>query len=311
MERKYGLNIVFYMKTYAQFELKEPYEFSTNHLDFKLTELNDITNAYSLIVKPITNIEHATQILKDIKLSLMLFVLEYHWVAFEIDENIKTANIHKEKHYFGDKLVSGDFDIDKTTLFPLNEQLLNVNSHPIPFINYLKIEDLKNNITNSLSLNTEKIVNNEKLLLSLEMYSRLSQFSRKMQFLDLVTILEILKPKYDVSDESMNTIKEIKNGIKTLRTNYSKDSEEYHEFDRYFNDINFWESKSINKSLQLFVKEHENDFEEYSDIDLKIKKAYSIRSNIVHNGLIDEEFDEYYDFLKKFVGKMLKVLIND
>lgn len=100
METKYGLNITFYMKTYAQFELKEPYEFKTNHLDFKLTKLNDINNAYSLIVQPITTIEHATQILNDIKLSLMLFVLDYPWVAFEIDEYIKIANIHKEQHYF-------------------------------------------------------------------------------------------------------------------------------------------------------------------------------------------------------------------
>lgn len=174
----------------------------------------------------------------------------------------------------------------------------------------MKIEDLKNNITNSLSLNSEKIANNEKLLLSLEMYSRLSQFSRKMQFLDLITILEILKLKYPVLEESMNIIKEIKNELKTLRRNYSRDSEEYHEFDRYFTDISFWESKSINKSLQLFVKEHEPYFKEYNNIDLKIKKAYSIRSNIVHNGTIDEEFDKYHDFLKNFVCDFLKILID-
>ena len=155
----------------------------------------------------------------------------------------------------------------------------------------------------------KKFICNEKLSLALEIYLKHAQFSRKRQYLKLITILEILKPKYSVSNESNEIFKDFKKQLKKSRNVFEKDSEEYMEFDRYFSDIKRWESKSINKSLQKFVKEHQNEFKEYQNIDEKIKDAYNIRSIMVHEGGIDEEFDEYFSFLKGFVGKLLKVML--
>ena len=243
MTTEYGLNIVFYMKTYAQLKLDESYEFHLNNLGFKLSKIEGLDSAYSIIVKPIKDMKHAQDILNDVKLGLMMFTLDFNWVAFEIDEEIKTAN--------------------RTTLFPIVANLFQVTNHPIPFTNYLKIEKLKENIDSAFSIDSEKIISNEKLSLALEMYSRLSQFSRKTQFLDLITILEILKPKYEVSEESKQSLKLIKSQMKEIRKEFEKDSDEYNEFNRYFTEMGYWENKSINKSLQLFVNEHKEDFEEY------------------------------------------------
>ncbi|WP_346661465.1 hypothetical protein [uncultured Methanobrevibacter sp.] len=264
MTTEYGLNIVFYMKTYAQLKLDESYEFHLNNLGFKLSKIEGLDSAYSIIVKPIKDMKHAQDILNDVKLGLMMFTLDFNWVAFEIDEEIKTANMLSEAKYLDDDLlISGSFDINRTTLFPIVANLFQVTNHPIPFTNYLKIEKLKENIDSAFSIDSEKIISNEKLSLALEMYSRLSQFSRKTQFLDLITILEILKPKYEVSEESKQSLKLIKSQMKEIRKEFEKDSDEYNEFNRYFTEMGYWENKSINKSLQLFVNEHKEDFEEY------------------------------------------------
>lgn len=151
----------------------------------------------------------------------------------------------------------------------------------------------------------------EDLILALDLYSKHAQFSEKSQFLDLITILEILKPKYSVSDKSLELIAQIKKFIKSIRNNFENGSEEFKEFDRYFNDLSFWENKSINSSLQLFANEHQEDFKNFKDIDNKLKRAYDIRSNIIHNGNIDDDFDEYYNFLRRFVGKLLKITIDE
>lgn len=98
--------------------------------------------------------------------------------------------------------------------------------------------------------------------------------------------------------------------MKNARKKFKKDSDEYKEFDRYFNDLHFWKTKSINKSLQKFAKEYQRYFVEFENIDAKVKRVYEIRSNIVHYGVIDDEFDEYFDFLKSFVGKLLKIMIE-
>ena len=92
---------------------------------------------------------------------------------------------------------------------------------------------------------------------------------------------------------------------------YEKDSEEYKEFHRYFKSLEDCEKKSINASLQKFVNQHTEYFKEFESIDDKVKKAYKIRSVIIHSGRNDDEFEEYYNFLRRFVGKLLKKMIDE
>ena len=311
MTIKYCLNITFKMKTYSQLEVNDTYEFSVNNLNFKLSKIENLENTYSLKIKPLNDMNHAKNILNYVKIALMLFVLEYNWSAIEIDEDIKTAHILEKPRYIEeDWLVSGDYNLDETSLFPLVPNIVCTTSANLKMINNLKSKRIRNKIEKAFSLNPTKIINDEKLILALEMYSQLSQFSQKRQFLDLITILEILKPSYEVSEKSKENIEDIKNHMKNLRKAFKRDSEEYKEFERYFTALHFWQEKSINKSLQLFVNEHQATFMEYENIDDKIKNAYSIRSNIVHNGIISEDFNEYYDFVKDYVGKLLEIMID-
>lgn len=309
---KYGLNIVFYMKSYAQLLLDdESFSFDLNDLNFQLKKLNDSMGSYSLIIKPLSNFEEAKNILNNIKLALMLFVFKHNWAAIEIDEKIKKANMLDEPREIDDNyIVSGDFHINQTTFFPLGQNLVQFKSNPVSAYNILSKDDFINKIEESFSFDYEYI-NDEKFVLALEIFMHHAQFSRKRQFLDLVTILEILKPKYPVSDKSTEIIDKIYSYIKDLRIESEKGSEEYMEFDRYFSDLGYWYNKSINKSLKHFAIEHQDEFNEFENIDAKLKKAYDIRSNIVHNGIIDEEFDIYLNFLKDFVGRLLETMLEN
>lgn len=51
---------------------------------------------------------------------ITMFVLDFNWVAFEIDGEIKTANmLSKAKYLDGSLLISGSFDVNRTNLFPI------------------------------------------------------------------------------------------------------------------------------------------------------------------------------------------------
>ena len=141
--------------------------------------------------------------------------------------------LEKPRYIEKDCLVSGNYNLDETSLFPLVPNIVCVTSGNLKMINNLKSERFRSKIEKSFSLDPTKIINDEKLIFALEMYSQLSQFSQKRQFLDLITILEILKPSYGVSEKSKETINDIKNHMKNLRKAFEKDSEEYKEFERY------------------------------------------------------------------------------
>lgn len=54
-----------------------------------------------------------------------MFVLDFNGAALEIYAEIKTVNMLGEtKYLYEDTLISGSFNIDKTTLFPIIPNLV-------------------------------------------------------------------------------------------------------------------------------------------------------------------------------------------
>ncbi|MDO5815646.1 MAG: hypothetical protein Q4Q18_08395, partial [Methanobrevibacter sp.] len=173
------------MKSYPQFQLEgRSSEFEYDDLKFRLTKLSDVDDSYSLIVKPVENMEHAKYVLNKIKLALMLIVLEdSKFTAIELDENIKKTHIYEEPiSVENDCLVYGKLNTNETTLFPLGLILEHANSAFAEVKTIIKIDKLVNNIERACFLNHENIYADEKLSLALEMYTKHSQFSRKRQF---------------------------------------------------------------------------------------------------------------------------------
>lgn len=315
MEKKYGLNIVFYMKTYVQLKLNEEdsYEFKIDKYNFKLTKLKK-SNTYSMMINPINNKEHAKSMMDKFKIALLLFVLENNSAAIEINEEISYVDIPDEPRYIeGFGLVSGSFNLNRTVMFPLIPNLFQISSFQIPLINSINVENLIEPIKKTDKIDVDRIINDEKLLLALEIYSKLSQNPSKAQFLYLITILEILKPKYSISNESKKHLKGIKEYIKKIRDeSCEKNSEEYNTINRYLSSMKFWDEQSISKSLKLYIDENSEQFSDYKNLDTELKDAYVIRSKLIHGGIIinEKEFSEKYKFLKSFVKELLLNDIN-
>ena len=315
LKGKYGLNIAFYMETYAQLNLNEEdsYEFEFNNYNFKLTNLKK-NKAYSIIIKPINDRKHAELILNKFKIASMLFVLKHNFAAIEIDEEIKDANVHDEPINFQGSPISADIDLDRTMMFPLNSNLVQVTSGYLSLINPLDIKKLEDTIKKTDELDINHIIDDEKLILALEFYLKISQYHFKAQFLDLVTILEILKPNYSISNKSIDNFEIIKDYIKKFRNEHTeRDSEEYGDLDRCINSISNLNEKSISKAINLYVVENNAYFGDYKDIDRMLKNVYTIRSKLLHSGKISNEKDFYdtYIFLKNFIKELLLNKIND
>ena len=248
-------------------------EFDINNLNLKLTKNN---NKYYLNVSNFDDKSEICDFIENFEFFIKYYTLGWEYCAIEYDENeIYPKGISMELKEVQIKETSDRFE-----------------------------KELEKTLTGKYELT-------EDLKLALDIYSKHAQYNKKSQYLDLITILEILKPTYPVSDKSLKAIGEIKKDMKSIRKNFKNGSEEFKEFDRYFHDLKFWEDKSINSSLQKFANEHQEDFKEFKDIGNKLKRAYAIRSNITHNGFIDDDFEKYYNFLRKFVGKLLKIMIDE
>lgn len=75
--------------------------------------------------------------------------------------------------------------------------------------------------------------------------------------------------------------------------------------------MSYWKNKSIKSSLEIFANNHQEDFKDFEDIGDKLKRAYDIRSDITHGRSIEEDFDKYYNFLRRFVAKLIKIKIDE
>ena len=185
----------------------------------------------------------------------MLIALKNNSIIIEIADEIKEAHLLDNSGNIDEDLfVSGEYYLDKTTIFPLIPDIVSTfTSLTVGLISLLKKEDLVENLNQTNKLKINDLINDKKLMLSLELYTKLPKYNDKTQFFDLITILEILKPKYDISDKTKEYLKDIKDFIKSIRDERcEKNSEEYKEMNRYLSNMKHWDEKSINKSLQLY-----------------------------------------------------------
>ena len=174
MER-YGLNIAFNMNTHVQllFNEKEQYEFKIINYNFILTKIKK--NSYSLIIKPLDDIKDAELILNKIKIALILLVLNFNSISIELDDEIKHAHILDKPRLIEDGwLVSGDYDLNRTMLFPLIPNLVSCTSGQFSPVILLTVDDFIQNIEKASSLNILNILEDDKLIIALEMFSKLS-----------------------------------------------------------------------------------------------------------------------------------------
>lgn len=292
-EGKYILDITYSMNMgWKELNDKKSYSFKYNDYNFKLEYkgMYDkhfwIDHKYSMEIKPFINEEDAELMFKKVKIALIMISL-YIPPIFVV--------------------------IDRHDIFPSNTWIASSNCQ-LPCVDLSLNNNLLKYLKEVNSLNINELFNDENLILALEIYAELSLNSNKTQFLNLVTILEILKPNYEISKKSKSYLCKIKKDIKELKESEKKsegESEEYHELERFLSSMSHWKEKSISKSLQLYCKNNEISGK-YDNVETEIKAIYNIRSTLVHSGKIKDKnvFEEKFSFLKDVVKDILLDKIN-
>ena len=289
-EGKFKLYIDFCMNMgwKALFNDEKSYSFKYNDYNFILDYIGMydehpwIDSKYSMCIGNFINKEDAELMFKKVKIALIM-------ISLYMPQNIFVV-------------------IDRHDIFPSNAWIASSNCQ-LPGVDISLNNNLLKYLKEVNSLNINKLFNDEKLILALEIYAELSLYSNKTQFLNLVTILEILKPNYEISEKSDSYLRKIKKYIKKLKESEKKsegESEEYHELERFLSSMSHWNEKSISKSLQLYCKNNERSGK-YDNVETEIKAIYNIRSTLVHSGKIKDKnvFEDKFSFLKDVVKDIL------
>ncbi len=151
------------------------------------------------------------------------------------------------------------------------------------------------------------------LKLAIELCSTFSfETSKNAQFISLITCLESLTPSMKITEFSKHYLKDLKEQLISQRNTFDNDSDEWNDLNNLLNRLGGLGRNSIGKSMQNYfssiVKRHPK-LGSPEDIENKIKKAYDLRSKLLHDGLSDTpKVDEYLGFLREFVPQLLTEL---
>lgn len=307
---KYKLYIPFTLKTYVQINL-------TDRLNFKIDEMHGILgkieeNNYYLCIFPINTEKEAENLFKKVEIILKIISLKYN-LSIEYDKTIKKARIFEKTVEVNENLkINGDFNLNETTIIPLIDKIVYMKMGSLNIKTYVTAEEFINSLNNSFKYDLDKIKQDKKLNSSLEIYSQYKKYSKETQFINLITILDILKERYEVNEELQEFINKLISSIRDEKKKYGKNSEEYRELSRHENKVRELKYKSITKSLHESINNY-NNFESIKNIDKKLNNSFKIRNTLVHQGKIkdEEEFFEHLKFLEDFIKRLLENKIEE
>lgn len=161
---------------------------------------------------------------------------------------------------------------------------------------------------------SENVIHDEKLNLAIELYSySFFDISINSRFITLVSVLEALTPSDEIiSETSINALELAKKHIKGKRDKYARESEEYNDLNLLVSKIGKLKYQTIGTSMRNYIEGLAKTYKELGDPEIisdKLKVIYNNRSELLHNGVSDEEsVKEGLQFLINFVPKLLEKL---
>lgn len=156
----------------------------------------------------------------------------------------------------------------------------------------------------------EKIIGNNKIKnqeIILDLYKNSFFQDKPARFLTYMNILELLFKQHHLNEKGIKCINDL---IGILDEEYKDKLLDEDDYESIKNGI----GRIKRKSITYCVKQIPEDYGVYIN-NLKysenmLKDAYDVRSNIAHEGEIIENFEECYNFLEKFIPKLLQKVLN-
>lgn len=160
------------------------------------------------------------------------------------------------------------------------------------------------------------VVANTKLTLATELYAgHLFELSENAQFISLVTALEALLPDVPIAQSAVVVLNQAIELILAARKQLAPNSPEWSDIDRLMSRVSKLKYEAIGTSLRRFadsVVQRNPELGEADAISEGLRKAYSVRSRLLHDGVSEQSvMRTHLNFLKTFVPGLLKVLFEE
>jgi len=325
-EECYSLHIPFTFSSGTKLNL-EGTKFECEMGQFQFT-IEQHHHLYSLKIFPFNSVEEA-QIFKE------KLIPSIHWVALtrktgiEIPHQLedvllyeqaiavsKKSNMYEIVHDNGWETIDGDYDVNSLVVIPEHKNLscsemgkasLTIGFGPDKFIeelnNALSFEDIS------------EVAKNNKLCLAIQIYSSFSfEITDASKFIKLVTVLESLLPEERISDNENRILRMAKDTIKTERDAVRARGESVEEVNYLISRLGDLSKQPIGKCLAIYLKgisELIPSLEIDDELIRRIKRAYNIRSRLLHDGEFDEEeLKQYLVLLSNFIPDLLLALFK-
>ena len=292
-------------------------------------KLEKLQNLYAISVGPFKNQDEARDYIPHVTSALLWLSLAYQ-LGISYPKQLSSPKIYDKPIFvtaesnFVDVVkavgwdhVDGAYDADKTIIFPDHLKLTRWEMGQISVKQGLGIDNFINKISQAVGFPyLENINKAPRLKLAIELYGTFSfEASKSAQFISLITCLESLTPSMEITVFSKHYLNDAKEQLKNQRNSYDNESDEWNDLNNLFNRLSGLGRNSIGKSMKYYlssvVKMHPK-LGNPDDIENKIKKAYNLRSKLLHDGLSDtSNVDEYLSFLREFVPQLLTELYID
>jgi len=164
--------------------------------------------------------------------------------------------------------------------------------------------------------NIKDVSTDKKLCLAIQIYSSFSfEITDASKLIKLVTVLESLLPEEKISDDANRALKAAKNLIKLERDATKEKDKPYDEIEKLINRIGNLSKQSIGQCLVIYLNKISISIPSLlvdEELIKKLKKAYDIRSRMLHDGEFDEEtLSQAVNTLSVFIPKLLTALYKE
>jgi hypothetical protein len=206
-------------------------------------------------------------------------------------------------------IIEGEYDKDNTIVVQEDGGMI---SHSGLYANPTKLIDVKFVEESFEFPYPENVINQENLTLAIELYSNY-HFERtdNARFITLVTVLEALTPRSDVSDIAKKSLDVAKEKLKAIRDLNEKDSKNWNDINHVVSRLGDLKTQAITTRIRTFIKNQvlTHDLGDHKVISKKVGEIYGNRSTLLHDGKVDEDkLKENLQFLRDFVPKLLKAI---
>lgn len=282
--------------------------------------LEKLTYIYSITIGPFNTIDEAYQFFPKLCSSLLWTSLKleagiiYPKLINEVHLENNLIPVHEDSHIVGWSSIDGHYDAEKAVVRPDAKKLIRTEMGRPTIICGISASKFVEYISEAILFKSpENIIKDKKLQLAIALYASYHyELSDNAKFITLVTVLEALKPQEEISDIAKEALASAKSVIKEKQKSYKKDSKEWRELENLASRVGGLKKQSIGAQIRNYIYGVVQENQELGDpvcVINKIKGLYDLRSNLLHEGMADnEKIKEAHQFLVGFIPKILEWL---